>query len=143
MKSLTLKGKRDNNTSIHVFSILFNLFFIQQVLISHPFYTHQCIHVNHNGPIYSSPLHCYFWRQITSCTTRVIYAFLAFLSKDAQMRDSTDESVSFRGPFKSSLYIYRNTKGDVYFLDWENTKSSIAINRQRIKVLEWTMTWVK
>ena len=73
----------------------------------------------------------------------MIYAFLAFLSKDAQMRDSTDESVSFRGPFKSSLYIYRNTKGDVYFLDWENTKSSIAINRQRIKVLEWTMTWVK
>ena len=31
----------------------FNLFFfIQQVLISHPFYTHQCIHVNPNLPIH-------------------------------------------------------------------------------------------
>ena len=27
-------------------------FFIQQVLISHPFYTHQCIHVNPNLPIH-------------------------------------------------------------------------------------------
>ena len=32
----------------------FNLiyFFIQQVRISHPFYTHQCIHVNPNLPIH-------------------------------------------------------------------------------------------
>ena len=28
------------------FWIVFYLFFIQQVLISHPFYIHQCIHVN-------------------------------------------------------------------------------------------------
>ena len=33
------------------FWILFHLF-IQQVLISHPFYTHQCIHVNSNLPIH-------------------------------------------------------------------------------------------
>ena len=26
-------------------------YFLQQVLISHPFYTHQCIHVNPNRPI--------------------------------------------------------------------------------------------
>ena len=30
-------------------------FFIQQVLISHPFYTHQCIHVNPNRPIQHTP----------------------------------------------------------------------------------------
>ena len=34
------------------FWILFYLFFIQQVLISHQFYTHQCIHVNPNRPIH-------------------------------------------------------------------------------------------
>ena len=28
------------------------LFFIQQVLISHPFYTHQCIHVDPNLPVH-------------------------------------------------------------------------------------------
>ena len=37
---------------IYFFRILFYLFFIQQVLISHPFYTHQCIHVNPNLPIH-------------------------------------------------------------------------------------------
>ena len=38
----------------HIKSLLFFLiyFFIQQVLISHPFYTHQCIHVNPNLPIH-------------------------------------------------------------------------------------------
>ena len=30
----------------------FILFFIQQVLIIHPLYTHQCIHVNPNRPIH-------------------------------------------------------------------------------------------
>ena len=36
------------------FSFFLNLiyFFIQQVLISHPFYTQQCIHVNPNLPIH-------------------------------------------------------------------------------------------
>ena len=34
------------------FWILFNVFFIQQVLISHQFYAHQCIHVNPNLPIH-------------------------------------------------------------------------------------------
>ena len=35
------------------FLILFYLFFfIQQILISHQFYTHQCIHVNTNRPIH-------------------------------------------------------------------------------------------
>ena len=29
-----------------------NLFFIQQVLISHSFYTHQCIHVNPKFPVH-------------------------------------------------------------------------------------------
>ena len=33
------------------FKFNFIYFFIQQVLISHPFYTHQCIHVNPNHPI--------------------------------------------------------------------------------------------
>ena len=32
-----------------------NLFFIQQVLISYLFYTHQCIHVNPNLPIHTNP----------------------------------------------------------------------------------------
>ena len=32
--------------------LLLLLFFIQQVLISHQFYTHQCIHVNPNRPIH-------------------------------------------------------------------------------------------
>ena len=40
----------------------FIYFFIQQVLISHPFYAHQCIHVNPNLPIHhtttTSP-HCF------------------------------------------------------------------------------------
>ena len=35
---------------IYQFNLI--LFFIQQVLISHPFYTHQCIHVNPNRPIH-------------------------------------------------------------------------------------------
>ena len=37
-------------------------FFLQQVLISHPFYTHQCIHVNPNCPIHHTPTpnpHCF------------------------------------------------------------------------------------
>ena len=39
---------------------LFVCFFILQVLISHQFYTHQCIHVNPNLPIHhrtTTPLH--------------------------------------------------------------------------------------
>ena len=36
------------NTGNHCFFT----FFIQQVLISHQFYTHQCIHVNPNRPIH-------------------------------------------------------------------------------------------
>ena len=35
---------------------LFYLFFIQQVLISHPFYTHQGIHVNPNRPIHHNTI---------------------------------------------------------------------------------------
>ena len=34
------------------FEFYFNYFFIQQVLISCPFYTHQCIHVNPNLPVH-------------------------------------------------------------------------------------------
>ena len=30
------------------------------VLISHPFYTHQCIHVNPNVPIHHTPTHRHF-----------------------------------------------------------------------------------
>ena len=40
---------------MHFFWIILS-FFIQQVLISHPFYTHQCIHVNPNLPIHGSAL---------------------------------------------------------------------------------------
>ena len=43
-------------TSFSIFSWIFEFyfiyFFIQQVLISHQFYTHQCIHVNSNRPIH-------------------------------------------------------------------------------------------
>ena len=39
------------------FWILFYLFFIQQVPISHPFHTHQCIHVNPNRPIHPTTTH--------------------------------------------------------------------------------------
>ena len=35
-----------------IFEFYFILFFIQQVLISHQFYTHQCTHVNPNLPIH-------------------------------------------------------------------------------------------
>ena len=35
-----------------LFEFYFIYFFIQQVLISHPFYTHQCIHVNSSLPIH-------------------------------------------------------------------------------------------
>ena len=38
--------------SINLINRFFLYFFIEQVLISHQFYTHQCIHVNPNGPIY-------------------------------------------------------------------------------------------
>ena len=37
------------------FFLNFIYFFIQQVLISYPFYTHQCTLVNPNLPIYPSP----------------------------------------------------------------------------------------
>ena len=51
--------------SIIIFSFLkfyFIYFFIEQVIISHPFYTHQCIHVNPNLPIHhtTTPTPCRF-----------------------------------------------------------------------------------
>ena len=46
---------------IYLFFIFLNfilfIFFIQQVLISRPFYTHQCIHVNPNLPIHPTTTH--------------------------------------------------------------------------------------
>ena len=44
-----------------LYFILF-IFLIQQVLISHPVYTHQCIHVNPNLPIHptTTPTPCHF-----------------------------------------------------------------------------------
>lgn len=72
----------------------------------------------------------------TSSITQAQYPVLEFLSKESQMRDSIDQSVSFRGPFKRLIDSDGNAKGDVRFLDWENTKSSIAINYQCIKFLE-------
>ena len=38
------------------FKFYFIYFFIQQVLISHQFYTHQCIHVNPNHPIHHTTI---------------------------------------------------------------------------------------
>ena len=38
------------------FKLNFILFFIQQVLISHQFYTYQCIHVNSNCPIHHTTI---------------------------------------------------------------------------------------
>ena len=51
------------------FWILFYLFFfIQQVLISYPFYTHQCIHVNPNRPIRPiTPTACHFPPLVSIC----------------------------------------------------------------------------
>lgn len=72
----------------------------------------------------------------TSSITQAQYPVLEFLSKESQMRDSIDQSVSFRGPFERLIDSDGNAKGDVRFLDWENTKSSIAINYQCIKFLE-------
>ena len=40
-----------------IFKFNFIYFFIQQFLISHPFYTHQCIHVNPNHPIHHPTPH--------------------------------------------------------------------------------------
>ena len=40
------------NFFFFIFEFYFIYFFIQQVLISHQFYTHQCIHVNPNRPIH-------------------------------------------------------------------------------------------
>ena len=39
----------------YIFKFNFIYFFIQQVLVSHQFYTHQCIHVNPNRPIHHTP----------------------------------------------------------------------------------------
>ena len=39
-----------------IFKFYFIYFFIQQVLISHQFYTHQCIHVNPNHPIHHTTI---------------------------------------------------------------------------------------
>ena len=46
----------------YLFILNFIYFLIQQVLISHPFYTHQCIHVNLNLPIHhtTTPTPCCF-----------------------------------------------------------------------------------
>ena len=41
-----------NDTNIFFFFLNFIYFFIQRVLISHQFYTHQCIHVKPNRPIH-------------------------------------------------------------------------------------------
>ena len=45
-----------------IFKFYFIYFFIQQVLISYPFYTYQCIHVNPNLPIHhtTTPSPCHF-----------------------------------------------------------------------------------
>ena len=47
---------------IHIFFFFLNFwilfyFFIQQLLVSHPFYTHQCIPVNPNLPIHHTTPH--------------------------------------------------------------------------------------
>ena len=39
-----------------IFEFNFIYFFIQQVLISHQFYTHQCIHVSPNRPIHHTTI---------------------------------------------------------------------------------------
>ena len=39
-----------------IFEFYFIYYFIQQVLISHQFYTHQCIHVNPNQPIHHTTI---------------------------------------------------------------------------------------
>ena len=47
---------------LYFFEFYFIYCFIQQVLISHPFYTHQCIHINPNLPIHHTPTptaHCF------------------------------------------------------------------------------------
>ena len=48
------KGPRVSMMMSFCFEFYFIYFFIQQV-ISHPFYTHQCIHVNPNHPIHHTP----------------------------------------------------------------------------------------
>ena len=40
---------------LKIFKYYLKNFFIQQVLIRHPFYTHQCIHVNPNLPVHHTP----------------------------------------------------------------------------------------
>ena len=54
LSSLTRDRTRIPGTGRRIFFFEFNFiyFFIQQVLISHPFYTHQCIRVNPNRPIH-------------------------------------------------------------------------------------------
>ena len=46
------RGEREREKYFGALNYFFNFFLIQQVLISHQFYTHQCIHVNPNLPIH-------------------------------------------------------------------------------------------
>ena len=52
--SFYFRGERPLKTSQDFFFLTLEFYFcfIQQVLTSHPFYTHQCIHVNPNRPIH-------------------------------------------------------------------------------------------
>ena len=73
-------------------SFYFIYFVIQQVLISHPFYAHQCLHVNPNLPIHPTatphPCHipplvsiCFFSTSVSQfllCKPVQLYHFLFF-----------------------------------------------------------------
>ena len=92
-----------------LFSFPFFLyFFIQQVLISYLFYTHQCIHVNPNLPIhptttpatfptwcpYVSPLHLFFFFYFLWERGSLIWAFRIYNSGSGQVNKTNQNNVS-------------------------------------------------
>ena len=56
-----------------IFEFYFIYFFIQQVLISHQYYTHQCIHVNPNRPIQHTTIPTPPWLSPLGVHTFVLY----------------------------------------------------------------------
>ena len=74
-----------------IFKFYLIYFFIQQVLISHQFYTHQCIHVNPNRPIHHTTITTPLRLSPLGVHTFVLYICV-----------STSSAESFYEPFTQS-----------------------------------------
>ena len=81
---------------------LITFFFIQQVLSSHPFYPHQCIHVNPNLPVHptTTPPLC----DPPNCSNLVSF-FAQFKTSTPPKRDILDELVTL---LRTYLVTFKN-----------------------------------